>query len=70
MRRHPPVVQSPVRTLHSYTGFGIHGTPQPDTICTMSSAGCIRMFAPDIDELFRLLPAGAKVEIRATESLR
>jgi nucleoid-associated protein YgaU len=60
-----------VKLLHdSYTGFGIHGTPQPDTICTMSSAGCIRMFAPDIDELFRLLPAGAKVEIRATESLR
>jgi lipoprotein-anchoring transpeptidase ErfK/SrfK len=60
-----------VKLLHdSYTGFGIHGTPQPDTICTMSSAGCIRMFAPDIEELFKLLPVGSRVEVRATESLR
>ena len=48
----------------SYTGFGAHGTPMPETIGTMSSAGCIRMYAPDIAELFRLLPRGAKVEVR------
>jgi lipoprotein-anchoring transpeptidase ErfK/SrfK len=48
----------------SYTGFGAHGTPMPETIGTMSSMGCIRMYAPDIAELFRLLPRGAKVEIR------
>lgn len=50
----------------SYTGFGAHGTPQPETIGTMSSAGCIRMYAPDIAELFEILPRGTKVEIRAT----
>ncbi len=60
-----------VQFLHeSYTGFGAHGTPMPETICTMSSAGCIRMHAPDIAEVFKIMPRGAKVAIRATESLR
>ncbi len=54
----------------SYTGFGAHGTPMPETICTMSSMGCIRMLAPDIAELFKILPRGARVAVRATESLR
>ena len=53
-----------------YTGFGAHGTPMPETICTMSSMGCIRMFAADIAELFRILPRGAQVIVRATESIR
>ena len=52
----------------SHTGFGLHGTPQPETICTMSSAGCIRMLAPDIAEVFKLLPRGTKVVVRATGS--
>lgn len=50
----------------SYTGFGAHGTPQPETIGTMSSMGCIRMYKPDIEELCCLLPRGAVVEIRET----
>ncbi|HEX5054729.1 MAG TPA: L,D-transpeptidase family protein [Planctomycetota bacterium] len=54
----------------SYTGFGAHGTPMPETIGTMSSAGCIRMFAADIEDLFKILPRGAKVIVRASESLR
>ncbi|HEU4419442.1 MAG TPA: L,D-transpeptidase family protein [Planctomycetota bacterium] len=54
----------------SYTGFGAHGTPMPDTICTMSSMGCIRMLAPDIQELFKILPRDAHISVRATESLR
>lgn len=53
-----------------YTGFGAHGTPMPETIGTMSSAGCIRMLAPDIEELFRILPRGARVQVRCTESIR
>ena len=52
-----------------YAGFGAHGTPMPETICTMSSMGCIRMFDSDIAELFKILPRGAKVLVRATESL-
>ncbi len=54
----------------SYVGFGAHGTPFPETICTMSSAGCIRMRAADIDDLFKVLPRGAKVEVRASETPR
>ena len=52
-----------------YTGFGAHGTPMPETIGTMSSMGCVRMLAPDIAEVFRLLPRGAKVQVRASESI-
>ncbi len=52
----------------SYIGFGAHGTPMPETIGTMSSMGCIRMYAPDIAELFEILPRGATVEIRANQS--
>lgn len=60
-----------IKFLHeAYTGFGAHGTPLPDTICTMSSMGCVRMWAPDIEELFKLLPGGSKVIVRATESVR
>jgi hypothetical protein len=54
----------------TYVGFGAHGTPLPDTICTMSSAGCLRMYAQDIEELFKMIPMGSKIEVRATESLR
>jgi len=53
-----------------FTGFGAHGTPMKETICTMSSMGCIRMFDQNIAELFRILPRGAKVRVQATESVR
>jgi|GEM_PF-4940540 len=49
-----------------YSGFGAHGTPEEDTICTESSMGCLRMLGPDIAELFNLLPRGAKVIVRDT----
>ncbi|MBM4062083.1 MAG: LysM peptidoglycan-binding domain-containing protein, partial [Planctomycetes bacterium] len=51
-----------------HDGFGVHGTPMPETIGTMSSMGCIRMHAPDIAELFRLLPRGTKFVVRASGS--
>jgi LysM repeat protein len=53
-----------------YSGFGAHGTPMPETIGTMSSMGCIRMFDADIADLFKILPRGAKVTVRATTSVR
>jgi len=49
-----------------YSGFGAHGTTEPDSICTQASMGCIRMFDQDIHELFHLLPRGAKVVVRDT----
>lgn len=60
-----------IKFLHdTYVGFGAHGTPRPETIGTMSSMGCIRMHAPDIAELFRLVPMGTTVTVLATESVR
>lgn len=49
-----------------HQGFGVHGTPEPDTIRTMSSMGCIRMLAPDIAEYFRLVPRGTRLMVRAS----
>jgi lipoprotein-anchoring transpeptidase ErfK/SrfK len=41
----------------------IHGTPQPWTIGTRSSHGCIRMRRPDIEQLFELVPENTPVFI-------
>lgn len=51
----------------SYSGFGAHGTPMPETIGTMSSMGCIRMYDKDIEELYKLLPRKAKVLVRDSD---
>lgn len=41
----------------------IHGTPQPWTIGTRASHGCIRMRRPDIEKLFELVPEQTPVFI-------
>ncbi len=38
------------------TGFGIHGTWEPESIGSQSSAGCIRMLNEDVEELFDIVP--------------
>ena len=56
-----------VKFLHdSFTGFGVHGTSEPESIGTMASAGCIRMYDADIEDYFHLAPRGTEVEIRQT----
>ncbi len=46
------------------SGFGIHGTKEPETIGTASSLGCIRMHNGDAILLYNLLiPAYSTVEI-------
>lgn len=49
-----------------HQGFGIHGTRAEDrpTIGTLSSEGCIRMYAEDVAELFAFLPVGTEVVVR------
>lgn len=47
----------------SYTGFGIHGTWEPESIGTMASRGCIRLTNDDIDDFAKLVPSGAEVVI-------
>ncbi len=53
-----------VKFVHeSFTGFGAHGTASPETIGTMASMGCIRMLDPDIEEFFRVMPRGCKLQV-------
>lgn len=44
-------------------GYGIHGTWEPGSIGTQSSAGCVRLLNDEITELFTLLPYGTPVTI-------
>ena len=46
-----------------FSGFGIHGTWQRDSIGKQSSAGCIRMLNEDVEELFDLVPRKTTVII-------
>ena len=50
----------------SLTGFGAHGTSEPDSIGTMASAGCIRMSDADIEDYFRIVPRGSRVIVRSS----
>ncbi|ATD56040.1 L,D-transpeptidase family protein [Clostridium chauvoei] len=43
--------------------FGIHGTNRPDSIGTMASGGCIRMYNHNVKELFNLVDYGTSVVI-------
>ncbi len=44
-------------------GYGIHGTNRPWSIGWTVSAGCIRMFNEDVEELFELVPVKTRVAI-------
>ncbi|NLS44382.1 MAG: L,D-transpeptidase family protein [Firmicutes bacterium] len=44
-------------------GYGIHGTNKPWSVGSAASAGCIRMFNEDVEELFELTPIKTRVEI-------
>jgi lipoprotein-anchoring transpeptidase ErfK/SrfK len=44
-------------------GYGIHGTWEPDSIGKQSSAGCIRLINSEVEELYKIVPVGTKVEI-------
>jgi len=43
--------------------YGIHGTNKPWSIGTRASAGCIRMFNRDVEELYEWVPTGTRVKI-------
>ncbi len=46
--------------------LGIHGTNEPDTIGFRKSAGCIRMYNHDVEELYKILTYGSYVTIAET----
>ena len=48
-----------------FSGYGIHGTIEPETIGRQSSMGCIRMRPEDVDVVYEVLVEGASsIEIR------
>ncbi len=47
------------------SGFGFHGTQNPDSIPGMSSRGCIRMRDHDVVELYDIVREGNKIDVRA-----
>ena len=44
-------------------GYGIHGTWDPESIGSQTSAGCIRLLNTDVEELYTILPKGTLVTI-------
>mgnify|MGYP000518217776 CR=1 FL=1 len=55
-------------TNKALTGYGIHGTWEPETIGTNASQGCIRLKNKDVEELFDIVPRGIKVTIRGEKN--
>jgi lipoprotein-anchoring transpeptidase ErfK/SrfK len=45
--------------------LAIHGTPNPETVGTQASLGCMRAYDKDIRALMRRVPLGAPVFVRA-----
>ncbi len=43
--------------------YGIHGTVEPQFIGQAVSSGCVRMRNEDVEELYKIVPKGTKVEI-------
>jgi LysM repeat protein len=48
------------------TGFGVHGTKDPDTIGKRSSLGCVRLYNGEVIELYNLMMPGIS-EIRVVD---
>ncbi|MCK5580082.1 MAG: L,D-transpeptidase family protein [Candidatus Omnitrophica bacterium] len=44
-------------------GYGIHGTPEPDTIGEQVTAGCVRMRNEEVEELYGIVPQGTEVTV-------
>jgi L,D-transpeptidase ErfK/SrfK len=63
----PPGSENPIGPRWiglSKSGYGIHGTNQPDSIGHAASHGCIRLRNRDIKQLFEMVRVGDVVEIR------
>ncbi len=45
------------------SGYGIHGTTEPESIGKQITAGCIRMYNKDVEELYDIVPVGTEVTI-------
>lgn len=47
----------------SVSGYGIHGTIDPESVGRQSTKGCIRMLNSDVEELCTIIPVGIEVTI-------
>ncbi|HIF41623.1 MAG TPA: L,D-transpeptidase [Planctomycetes bacterium] len=45
------------------SSFGIHGTREPEGVGDRVSQGCVRMRNVEVEELFELLPRGARIRV-------
>lgn len=43
--------------------IGFHGTPNPKSVGTAASHGCIRMYNKDVEELFKKVSLGTQVKV-------
>lgn len=61
----PPGPQNPlgIRWIGMTRSLGIHGNNKPESIGTSVSAGCIRMYNRDVEELYGLVPVNTAVLI-------
>ncbi len=50
----------------SLVGYGIHGTNDPTSIGKSISHGCVRMYNPDVEQLYEMIPVGTIVRIVVT----
>ncbi|MGD0336248.1 MAG: L,D-transpeptidase family protein [Candidatus Omnitrophota bacterium] len=45
------------------SGYGMHGTTEPQSLGKQVTQGCVRMFNTDVEELYTLVPVGTEVTI-------
>jgi lipoprotein-anchoring transpeptidase ErfK/SrfK len=45
------------------SGYGIHGTTEPQSLGKQVTEGCVRMANPDVEELYTIIPIGTEVTI-------
>lgn len=62
----PPGPQNPlgIRWMGLAEGIGIHGNNKPESIGTLASGGCIRMYNKDVAELYAQIPVGTSVSVK------
>lgn len=56
-------------TIGNHTTYGIHGCGRPESIGTYASAGCIRMYNFQVEELYDLVPVHTPVWIGTTDKI-
>ncbi|MFD1380233.1 L,D-transpeptidase family protein [Fodinicurvata halophila] len=63
----PPGPENPLGTRALYLGWPaylIHGTNNPYGIGRRASAGCIRMYPEDVEEIYPDVPIGTAVKVK------